>query len=173
MSAFDDFSIIGSDEEPTPEARARAENEARAFSGNFDEDEDAQEYKRWRHDYHDYNKRVWDAHIDHLEQIRKLKDKYSRYVLKYLAIFSFCVLFIILCQAINPKFDLWCGKKGYTLFRFRLGGFHLDNSVLVSLVGGTSASAIGLVAIVLQGLFKAPKEEKSEEKSKPEGKKSS
>ena len=168
MSAFDDFSIIGSDEEPTPEAKARAENEAKAFSGNFDENQDAQEYKRWRHDYH---KRVWDAHIDHLSQIRKLKDKYSKYVLKYLAIFSFCVLFIILCQAINPKFDIWWVSKGHTRFRFRLGGFHLDDPVLVSLVGGTSASAIGLVAIVLQGLFKSPKDDKSPDPAKGANKK--
>lgn len=168
MSGFDDFSDIGSDQEPTPEALARAGKEAEAFSGNFDEDQDGQEYKKWRRNYH---RKIWEAHIDHLKQIRQLKDKYSGYVLKYLAIFSFSVLFIILCQAINPKFDLWCGSKTYTLFRFRLGGFHLDDPVLVSLVGGTSASAIGLVAIVLQGLFKSPKDDKSSELAKGSDKK--
>lgn len=171
MPEEDLFEAIGGDKKPGSSAFQSALKEEEVFVGlgTCVEDEKSENVQYLTL----YKRGLWIAHLHDLRQLREPKEQFSKYVLKYLAIFSFCVLFIILCQAINPKFDLWCGKKGYTLFRFRLGGFHLDNSVLVSLVGGTSASAIGLVAIVLQGLFKVPKEEKPEEKPKSEDKKSS
>jgi len=42
---------------------------------------------------------------------------------------------------------------------FSIRGFKLDTPIVVTLVGGTAASAFGLVSIVLGGLFRyAPKE---------------
>jgi hypothetical protein len=65
-----------------------------------------------------------------------LRKSFSRQILIYLWAFSsFCAITLL--------------AQGFHWY-----GFNLDTSVLVTLVGGTAASAFGLVSLVLGGLFK-------------------
>lgn len=109
MSEEDLFDAIGGDKKPGSGAFQSALKEEEVFLGlgTCAEDEKAGSVQYLAL----YKRGLWIAHLHDLRQLRELKEQFSKYVLKYLAIFSFCVLFIILCQAINPKFDLWCGKK--------------------------------------------------------------
>ncbi|MBE7729427.1 hypothetical protein [Komagataeibacter sp. FXV3] len=79
-------------------------------------------------------------YIDEIKRIGKIKEEFANGILKFLWAFSsFCAIVVVM-QA-YPQL-----------------GFHLDKSIILTLVGGTFASAISLVAIVLRGLFKVEKE---------------
>ncbi|BAU37862.1 hypothetical protein APT_00780 [Acetobacter pasteurianus NBRC 101655] len=107
-----------------------------------------------------------------LKQNRKIKKKFSDQVINYLWWFSFGCLVIIFFEGFSPKLDIHLNHSNLYNFEIRLGGFHIDDTPLTTLIGSTAVSAIGLVAIVLRGLFNS-KEEKSDEKPKSEDKKSS
>jgi hypothetical protein len=83
------------------------------------------------------------AEVTEARQTVLLKDTFSKQILYYLWIFSgFCGAVLLL--------------QGFSIF-----GFKLDTPVLVTLVGGTAASALSLVSVVLGGLFKSSPKEKS------------
>ncbi len=76
------------------------------------------------------------AKIDDMRALTALKLKFGQQILAYLWAFSaFCALVLLL--------------QG-----FSVGRFGLPVQVLVTLVGGTAASALGLVSVVLGGLFR-------------------
>ena len=71
-------------------------------------------------------------------QLIGLREQFAGQILLYLWIFSgFCGACII-AQALH------------------LFGFALATPIMVTLVGGTAASAFGLVSVVLSGLFRVP-----------------
>ncbi|GCE79531.1 hypothetical protein [Komagataeibacter oboediens] len=92
-------------------------------------------------------------------QDRKIKRKFSDDVLSYLWWFSCCCLVIIFLQGFSPKIDLHYHSDHFWNIELRSNGFHIGNTPLTTLIGSTAASAIGLVAIVLTGLFKVKKDE--------------
>lgn len=153
------FEAIGGDTPPAQEAFQTALIEEKLFS---EMSEDKPSSDNGGSQYYDLYKRgVWTAHLQELTQIRNLKAKYANYILKFLGIFSVACLFLLLLDGINPKFDIWLTKgTGKTFIRLRMGGFHLNDTIMVTLIGSTAASAIGLVAIILQGLFKVSKDGK-------------
>jgi hypothetical protein len=76
------------------------------------------------------------AELENERQDTQLRKRFSEQIFQYLRTFSlFCGVVILL--------------QGFGVF-----GFRLDTPVLVTLVGGTAASAFGLVSIVLGGLFR-------------------
>jgi hypothetical protein len=76
--------------------------------------------------------------VTNAKQAVILKEKFSGQILLYLWVFSgFCGVVLLL--------------QGFSVCRF-----NLDTPVLVTLVGGTAASAFGLVSVVLGGLFRNP-----------------
>jgi len=166
-----ELEAIGGDTPPTPKAFQRALIEEKLFSemseGKLSSDAtgDEQPADSDGSQYYDLYKRgVWVAHLQELKQIRNLKAQYAKYILQFLGIFSVACLFLLLLDGINPKFDIWLTKgTGKTFIRLRMGGFHLNDTIMVTLIGSTAASAIGLVAIILQGLFKASKDGKGAE----------
>ncbi len=77
--------------------------------------------------------------IGEMRQAIELRNTFGKQIFWYLWMFSgFCGVILVL--------------QGFGLF-----GFKLDTSVVVTLVGGTAASAFGLISVVLAGLFKAAK----------------
>ena len=79
------------------------------------------------------------AEVQDLRQDTQLRGSFSRQILYYLYAFSlFCAACILL--------------QG-----FHVAGFSVENPVLITLVGGTAASAFGLVSVVLNGLFNLQK----------------
>ncbi len=79
------------------------------------------------------------AEVLDLRQDTLLRGRFSRQILFYLYGFSlFCAACILL--------------QG-----FHVDGFSLESPVLLTLVGGTAASAFGLVSVVLNGLFNLQK----------------
>lgn len=74
--------------------------------------------------------------VEDKRHFRALREKYARWVYKYLVWYSICCLILLLAAGSHP----W--------------GFTLPESVLDFLVGSTAASAIGLVLAVTHGLFK-------------------
>jgi hypothetical protein len=76
------------------------------------------------------------AELENRRQDTQLRKQFSEQIFEYLRMLScFCGVVILL--------------QG-----FGISGFKLDTPVLVTLVGGTAASAFGLVSIVLGGLFR-------------------
>lgn len=76
------------------------------------------------------------AGLESSNQDIDLRGKFSEQILIYLWVFSgFCGLLLLL--------------QG-----FKVQGFDLNTPILVTLVGGTAASAFGLVSVVLGGLFR-------------------
>lgn len=69
---------------------------------------------------------------------RRLRWRYAKWVFRYLVTYSIFAAIIVV------------------LHGFGIGGFVLPDIVLGALVGSTAVSAIGLVAAVVSGLFKAP-----------------
>jgi len=165
FGGIDPFKAIGSDQKPTSASLQRARDEEQAFDGTFSDD-------TYRKTKEKYDGDRWAAHIEELRQTRELKEKFARYVLKYLAIFSFTCLAILILEGINPKFDFSIRCGGQNLLRARMGQFHLDDGPLTTLIGSTAVSAIGLVAIVLKGLFRAPADENKKEDDKKNEEKS-
>lgn len=98
-----------------------------------------------------------------IEQMRinvRMRINFSKSVFRYLCYFSLFCGSVIMLQGFNPKFDVH--YKWLLNFRLRLGGFHLSKTPLVTLIGSTAVSVLGLVAIVLRGLFRGgAKDEKS------------
>lgn len=76
--------------------------------------------------------------LENARQDLDLRKKFGRQILRYLWAFS-----------------LFCGAC-LILQGFGWRNFHLDDPILVTLVGGTAASAFGLVSVVLAGLFRSP-----------------
>ena len=79
------------------------------------------------------------AEVSDLRQDTRLRGRFSNQILVYLYAFSFFCGACILLQGFHPY------------------GFKLETPVLVTLVGGTAASAFGLVSVVLSGLFNVAK----------------
>ena len=70
------------------------------------------------------------------KQVRDLRESYSQRVFWYLVAYSSAALLLVF------------------LHGWRVLGFQLDTVVLSLVVGSTAVSAIGLVGIVVKGLFK-------------------
>ncbi len=70
-----------------------------------------------------------------LELYRKLREKYAKYVFRFLVFYCIIVFALII------------------LHGFSICNFKLHSSVLVTIAGSTAVSAIGLVGIVITGLF--------------------
>ncbi|MFT9441858.1 MAG: hypothetical protein ABF593_08860 [Acetobacter papayae] len=99
----------------------------------------------------------------------RMKNKFSKNVFKYLWFYSgFCAL-VVLLQGFNPDVDVHSFHLQLWNVEFRLKRFNLDNKVLITLVGATAASAIGLVAIVLKGLFSSSDNDKKPDDKKKDG----
>ncbi len=89
------------------------------------------------------------AEVNDLRQDTRLRGSFSRQILAYLYAFS-----------------LFCGAC-ILLQGFHIAGFNLENPVLLTLVGGTAASAFGLVSVVLNGLFNLQKKPPPETATRP------
>jgi hypothetical protein len=72
---------------------------------------------------------------DNLKSTRQLREESARRTYHYLVCLSLGVFTILILDG------------------FKFWGFSLQNQILITLSGGTFASAIGLVAIVVKGLF--------------------
>lgn len=81
-------------------------------------------------------KTLQDQAIADSELARQLREKYSERVFWYLVAYSSAAIVILVFQG----FGIW--------------SFKLDTAVMALLVGSTAVSAIGLVAVVVRGLFK-------------------
>lgn len=81
---------------------------------------------------------------------RKMREDYSLYVFKYVCLYSIFCAFIVMFQGFGGVPHFRHGEK--YLF------FNIDNSALCILIGSTTTAIIGLIAIVLKGLF--PKQDK-------------
>ena len=77
------------------------------------------------------------AQTDALKAKTHLSSKYARKIMRYLRAYSIATACILLLA----------GFKKWT-------GFSLPPSVLTTLVGSTAVAAIGLVGLVIKGLFK-------------------
>lgn len=71
--------------------------------------------------------------IKDLRHYRELRQSYS------------CKVYVFMC--------VWSGLMFGVLLLQGLGALSLGNAVLVTLAGGTTASVIGLVGFIVQGLF--------------------
>jgi hypothetical protein len=71
-----------------------------------------------------------------LESDRNLRKLYADKIIAYLQVYSVCVLFLVVADALG-----W-------------GGFAIPENALVTMVGSTAVAAIGLVGFVAKGLFK-------------------
>jgi len=138
MSVAPDFSVIGE----TPDASKSSPIQAAEFAGleitalqqgktEFQQEQLKHSMNLWRIEIDRLN-----ADIVNIHQDIGLRSKFSGQILCDLWIFSgFCGVVILMN-----------GFPGI--------GFHLETAVLTTLVGGTAASAFGLVSVVLGGLFK-------------------
>jgi hypothetical protein len=79
---------------------------------------------------------------------RALRQNAAERAYWYLCALSIAVFFILL------------------LAGFRIGGFALDSVVLTTLAGGTFVSAMGLVGLVIKGLFPLPPAEPADRAAK-------
>lgn len=78
------------------------------------------------------------AQIAVIQQNIDLKDQFSHHVRYYLWAFSAFSAAIIVIDG------------------FHLYGFKLDKVIIITLIGSTAVSVIGMVSIVISGLFKPP-----------------
>ena len=142
--------FIDSENESSGKKNTHEFRQAKNEESQFGEDGQEQE---------DLERQIRQAHVDGLTQERELKKEFSDYVLNYLKIFSvFCVVVIFL-QGSNPKFNFHIRIFHYQIIHFRMNGFKIGEVPFTTLIGSTAVSAIGLVAIVLNGLFKVKKDE--------------
>ena len=74
--------------------------------------------------------------LEDSKSTRRLRETYAKKVYYYLIAYSLCAYALILAHG------------------FKLWGFQIDSSVIGIVVGSTAVSAIGLVGIVVRGLFK-------------------
>lgn len=118
-------------------------------------------------------KRELDDKLEASAHRRNLMDALSDKSFSYLRCYSIFCGVVVLLQGFHPCIKFGTENKPFWNIVFRVDGFKIDDAPLTVLVGSTAVSVIGLVAIMLQGLFKIPKEEKATEKPKPEDKKSS
>ena len=76
---------------------------------------------------------------------RGMRERYALYVFAYVCLYSFFCGFVVLFQGFGgiPYFQ---GREKYLFF-------HIDDKALCILIGSTATAIIGLIAIVLKGLF--------------------
>ncbi|ETD00053.1 MULTISPECIES: hypothetical protein [Asaia] len=137
-------------------------------SSSDTESEDARnavkEEEQLERDKREYYKNLKkEAKIAASRQEMAIKQRFSDQIILYLWFFSAACLVIIFLQGFSPKLDLHLNIGSSFHFKQHLDGFHINNTSLTTLIGSTAASALGLVAIILRGLFK-PKPEKKAEK---------
>src|SRR5262245_2486283 len=82
------------------------------------------------------DKQLDDENLKDRTSTRTLRESYAKRVYRYLVCYSLAAFVIILLQGT------------------RYSGFQLDSTVVGIIVGSTAVSAIGLVGIVVKGLFK-------------------
>lgn len=98
-------------------------------------------------------------HLIRMKLEMRMRQDFSKRVFCYLWVFSgFCAT-VLLLQGFNPDTDIHFHSDKFWNIEFRWHGFKLDAAPLTTLIGGTAASAIGLVAIVLRGLFNSTKDD--------------
>ncbi|CEF40197.1 hypothetical protein predicted by Glimmer/Critica [Acetobacter senegalensis] len=114
--------------------------------------------------------RELDEKLKNLKQNRRIKKNFSKQVINYLWWFSLGCLIILFLEGFSPKISIALHYSESMHFKFRSDKFHIDDTPLTTLIGSTAVSAIGLVAIVLRGLFNG-KEDKTGEKSTAESSK--
>lgn len=76
--------------------------------------------------------------IKNVKADRTMRKTYAGRILRYLEIYSGCVLTLIV------------------LAGFQIGGFALPPEIIATLVGSTALAAIGLVGFIARGLFRPP-----------------
>lgn len=74
-------------------------------------------------------------HVEELRDLRGLRERYAGRVYWFLVIWCLLLLTFLVFQG------------------FSIGGFILSEATMVTLVGGTTASVIGLVGFIVRGLF--------------------
>ena len=74
--------------------------------------------------------------IEDRKSNRKLREKYAKKMFWAMCIWSFIVIFILILSG------------------FQFLGFQLNKWVLVTLIGGTTASVFAIVRAIIEGLFK-------------------
>lgn len=104
---------------------------------------------------------------------RSLMDALSDKSFSYLKCYSIFCGAVVLLQGFHPCIKFGTENKPFWNIVFRVDGFKIDDAPLTVLVGSTAVSVIGLVAIMLQGLFKIPKEDAVKDTSKSTDKKAS
>ena len=77
-----------------------------------------------------------DETVSDRKSTRELRESYSKRVYEYLVWYSIAAFLVIILQGTHYN------------------GFQLDSTVISIIVGSTAVSAIGLVGIVVRGLFK-------------------
>lgn len=162
MSIELDLSFVrpGPGEEPSSGDQSGAKNEERQF---FEDGREAYSSEQAA-------QRELDEKIKNLKQNRKIKKNFSKQVINYLWWFSSGCLAILFLEGFSPKLDIHLNHSNLYNFEVRLNGFHIDDTPLTTLIGSTAASAIGLVAIVLRGLFNGKDENKKLDTTKEEKK---
>jgi hypothetical protein len=80
------------------------------------------------------------SRIKNVKADRRMRKTYAGRILRYLEIYSGCVLGLIVLSG------------------FKIWGFALLPEVLATLVGSTAIAAIGLVGFIARGLFRPPPE---------------
>lgn len=134
------------------------------YIGSLEEGKKEYDEKRQR-----YKERKRNLKLARVKLDLRMKNNFSKNVFKYLWFYSSFCAAIIALQGFNPDIDVHSFHMQMWNIEFRLNRFHIDNKVLITLVGATAASAIGLVAIVLKGLFSSSESlKKSDDKKKEE-----
>ncbi|GAO00977.1 hypothetical protein Gxy13693_077_005 [Komagataeibacter xylinus NBRC 13693] len=111
------------------------------------------EHNKYNREKQDIENRKAKMEIAMMRLDLRMKNKFSKNVFAFLWAFSgFCAL-ILAIQGFNPKLDFHIHNDHFWNIEFRINGFCINDTPLTTLIGGTAASAIGLVAIVLRGLF--------------------
>ncbi|GAD09828.1 hypothetical protein GFGA_1c0921 [Gluconobacter frateurii NBRC 103465] len=159
---------LGSIIPPAAEAERRDGNPKEAkdiqlLSGEFQQFEaDNQSYRNERAQIENRKAKI---EIAMMRLDLRMKNKFSKNVFSYLWFFSgFCGIILFL-QGTNPNFDIGFIIKNHKYLHVRMHGFKLSETALTTLIGSTAASAIGLVAIVLRGLFRSTIDDTSKKNS--------
>lgn len=148
-----DFIRPSADELSSAEGPTSSTQEAPNLSES--ERREMEENGREQRDQDRRAERELDDKLRNSENIRILMKAYGEKAFTYLKWYSVYCGSVVILQGFSPKISI-----GHF---FRLNGFSIDDTPLTVLVGSTAVSVIGLIAIMLRGLYGL-----KEEKPKPD-----
>ncbi len=86
-----------------------------------------------------FDERMQDLGVQEKESVIKWRDKFSKFMTRFLMAQYFFILLFLFLQG------------------FKIAGFHLDNYIFYILIGGTLVQSYFLVRIIFQYLFSSKK----------------